>query len=46
MLCSWPILLVTIAVSFGLGAFWQRQRAEDQLIQFDRRMMGRWGGSR
>ena len=26
---SWPILLVVIAVSFGLGAFWQSKRAAD-----------------
>ena len=37
MLCSWPILLTVIAVSFGLGAFWQSKRAEDQRIQFEHR---------
>ena len=30
---SWPILLTVIAVSFGLGAFWQSKRAEDQRIE-------------
>jgi hypothetical protein len=30
---SWPILLVVITVSFGLGAFWQSKREEDRRIQ-------------
>ena len=41
MLCSWPILLCVIVVSFGLGAFWQSQRAEDMRIPY---LMGRRGG--
>jgi hypothetical protein len=30
---SWPILLTVITISFGLGAFWQSKRAEDQRIE-------------
>jgi hypothetical protein len=30
---SWPILLVVISISFGLGAFWQSKREEDRRIE-------------